>query len=355
MDRGFEDLVYIPEDAVASVKTQDIRWSSNGTRISIPMTPGKIYMSPSGYRIRLEKHPAAPSWRLRGTVPEGVFCHKPCTVSGGGKSEISKALRDYMLYGPVFVADVERDLDAARDIFERDYTDRWPSDSPIREIYKHRPSRPILIPERSLGSVIKLLTPTAGYTVEFNDWLARIPNNVYAVVLIIKRFYQPEWGKNWREHFRVDIVNGQPGHELKYENRKLVGTYLRVGLIADGMWRTFKCRQDFVAAEKVQTEDDISASTVVPSRHLRGLAGDAAESVNSAENCELRLFQRPDDAIYRGLDKRTAKDLAGGQVFLSNFEPLTNDQISRMTKKVADFEEFGTPMRDFLTRVARSG
>ena len=39
----------------------------------------------------MAKHHAAPSWRLVGTVPDGAFCHRPCTVSGGGKSEISKA------------------------------------------------------------------------------------------------------------------------------------------------------------------------------------------------------------------------------------------------------------------------
>ena len=82
--------------------------------------PNNIYIAPSGYKIRLEKHPAAPSWRLIGTVGEGVFCHKPCTVSGGGKSEISKSLRDYMLYGPIFVADREQDFAKLDEIFDRD-------------------------------------------------------------------------------------------------------------------------------------------------------------------------------------------------------------------------------------------
>ena len=37
--------------------------------------------------------------------------HKPCTVSGGGKSEISKPITDAILTGPVFVADMKRDFD----------------------------------------------------------------------------------------------------------------------------------------------------------------------------------------------------------------------------------------------------
>ena len=355
-DRNFENLVYIPESATVSLRTQDIRWQQDGRDQSLPLDPSKIYMAPSGYRIRVEKHPAAPSWRLRGTRPEGVFCHKPCTVSGGGKSEISKSLRDYMLYGPVFVADIKGDLDAAQEIFDRDYSDRWPSDSTVRDVYRERGSRPVLSSKRSLGSVIKLLTPSSDYTSEFNAWLDAIPNHVYAIVLIIKRFYNPEWGPNWRDHFFVDIFNGSPGHELKHDDRKLVGTYLRVGLLGENTWRTFKCRQDFLSAEKLQTEDDISASTVVPTQHLEGLAEGSASisSVKFAQNCEFRLFQRPDDAIYRGLDKRTEADLARGGVFLSNFEPLAAAQVRSMTQRVADFDLFTEPMREFLRRAGQS-
>ncbi len=353
-DCKFPDLFYLPENATVSLRTQDIRWELDGQQQSLPLAPGRIYMAPSGYRIRMEKHPAAPSWRLRGTVPEGVFCHKPCTVSGGGKSEISKSLRDYMLYGPVFVSDIERDLDAAQEIFDRDYRERWPSESPILNVYRERASRPILSPERSLGSVIKLLTPSKNYTEEFNAWLAVMPNNIYAIVLIIKQLYKPEWGDAWREHFRVDILNGLPGHELKHDDRKLVGTYLRVGLIGDSTWRTFKCRQDFMAAEKLQTEDDISASTIVPASSLSGLAPGAPPSVKFAQNCEFRLFQRPDDAIHPGLDRRTEADIAKGGVFLSNFEPLQADEIREMTQRVADLERFSEPMRQFLRDVAHS-
>ena len=85
--------------------------------------PGKVYMTPSGYRVRMEKHPESPSWRLIGTVAEGTFCHKPCTVSGGGKSEISKSLVDYMHFGPIFVADPEKDFKLIDEIFEKELFD----------------------------------------------------------------------------------------------------------------------------------------------------------------------------------------------------------------------------------------
>ena len=142
---------------------QEIWWTHDGKEQSIPLLPGKIYMTPSGFKIRMEKHPGAPSWRIIGTVGEGTFCHKPCTVSGGGKSEISKSLHDYMLYGPIFVADVEKDLERdRRDFHARIIADRWKTDAPDKPDYGKRTSRPILSPERSLGSVIKLLTPSTG-------------------------------------------------------------------------------------------------------------------------------------------------------------------------------------------------
>ncbi|MFN9977714.1 MAG: hypothetical protein ACK58T_48190, partial [Phycisphaerae bacterium] len=108
------------------------------------------------------------------------------------------------------------------------------------------------------------------YTDAYNEWLSGIPDHIYAIVFVIKRMHTgaPE---DWRKVFSVDIVNGHPGHELKFGDRKLVGTYLRVGLQGENTWRTYKLRQDFAPAQKVQTEDDISVSTVIPRRSLQHL------------------------------------------------------------------------------------
>ena len=196
-----------------------------------------------------------------------------------------------------------------------------------------QPSRRILSRERSLGSVIKLLSPSPDYKDEYNEWLRSIPNHIYALVLIIKRFERPGWEENWRQHFYVDIVNGEPGHELKYGDRSLVGTYLRVGLQKRRSWRTFKVRQDFAAAFKVQMQDDISASVIVPTSQLSRLRTGEFEgrtAVKFVQNCEYRLFQRPDDAIHRGLDKQTEADLTRPDNFLSNYEPLTRDDVDHI-------------------------
>ncbi len=65
---------------------------------------------------------------------------------------------DYVLYGPIFVADVAKDLDLVQEIFDRDYADRWRPDSSFQPDYDKEPSRKVLAANRSLGSVIKLLT-----------------------------------------------------------------------------------------------------------------------------------------------------------------------------------------------------
>ncbi|MFG0290256.1 MAG: hypothetical protein ACF8CQ_18905 [Rhodopirellula sp. JB044] len=354
IDKKYPQVIYIPESAFASLHHRHIRWKdAAGVTQSIPLSPDEVYIAPSGYKLQLAKHANAPSWRLIGTAGEGVFCHKPCTVSGGGKSEISKSLRDYMLYGPIFVKDHDKDFALVDEIFAKDYSTRWAPGAEGAKVYAERPTRKVLDQKRSLGSVIKLLTPSPDYNDEYNAWLESIPEHVYAIALIVKRFIGTSPETNWREQFRVDIVNGSPGHELKIGDRTLVGTYLRVGL-EDSRWRTFKLRQDFIAAAKVQREDDISASVVIPAGSLENLGSmiSPAGSYKFVENCEYRLFQRPDDAVHRGLDKQTELDLSGPNNFISNFEPLTSQQAKDIIRDAIEFDKFSGPMEELLEQAA---
>ncbi|QEG20739.1 hypothetical protein [Mariniblastus fucicola] len=355
IDRNWSSIIYIPENSLVSLASRSVSWTTTGgDQQQIPLSPEQIYIAPSGYQIRLEKHPSAPSWRLVGTVGEGIFCHKPCTVSGGGKSEISKSLRDYMLYGPIFVVDQDADFAKLDEIFEYDYQTRW-SDGFENRPPEEKAARTFLDPARSLGSCIKMLSQSPDFNDQYNQWLASIPDHIYGLALIIKRFTRPGMEDSWREHFRVDIVNGSPGHELKMDERSLVGTYLRVGL-SEGRWRTFKVRQDFIAASKVQMEDDISASTVVPGELIPnpGPAVKDEFSYKFVRNCEFRLFQRPDDAVHRGLDKQTEIDLARPGNFISNFEPLTTEQSKEIVSDVIDFDQYSAPMQKMLKSASKN-
>ena len=352
-DRIYPEIHYMPEDTEIDIHRQDIVWTAHGEMQHLKLLPNQIYVHPSGYKVRMAKYGGAPSWRLIGTVPEGTFCHKPCTVSGGGKSEISKSLVDAVLPGSFYVRDFEQDMALVEEIVDRDYDDARLPDR--REITASGPLRPLLSPERSLGSVIKLLTPNpAEFTPKYNAWLESVPNHVRALVFVIKRFYCSEWGKDWRDHFSVDIINGAPGHELKYEGRRLVANFLRIGRQENGAWRTYKLRQDFVAADKVQMEDDITASVVVPARCLGGLPSeyDGHPSLKLTQNCEFRLFQRPDDAIHPGFDRQTEEDMASLGLFSSNFQPLTRADAQRIVEDVAMQDSFTRPMREHVARNA---
>jgi len=92
-----------------------------------------------------------------------------------------------VIYRPLFVDDLQKDLDQVQAIFDQDYSQRF---KPGAEDEDRDPTRKPLSPERSLGSVIKLLTPTSSYTDEFNAWLASISPRILALVFLIKRFYR---------------------------------------------------------------------------------------------------------------------------------------------------------------------
>ncbi len=351
-DKNHPHIVYVPGNSRFDLATQRVVWTHDGREQSLHLAPGEIYVYPWGYTVRMHKPEGGRSWRLIGTIADGRLCHKPCTVSGGGKSEISKPITDAILFGPVFVADFQKDFDQVEAILKKDYSTRFRP-----EFMKDKASRPILGAARSLGSVIKLLTPNpTEFTDEYNDWLRALPQHIKDLVFTVKRFHKPEWGDDWRNHFGVDIINGVPGNELKLGRRKLLSTCLRVGYADDGSWRVFSLRKDFHPAAKLQTEDDITASIVVPTTALTGLRQDqGAGSVKLVRNCEYRLFQRPDDAVHRGYDKQTELDMSGPGNFFSNYEPLSRAQAWELIRDTIGFEQFTPPLQRLIRAVAEQG
>ena len=351
VDRKYPQIVFIPEDARFNLQQQSVTWMLGGKEQQIRLIASNVYIFPSGYRIHVKKLTGGHNWILIGTVAEGTLCHKPCTVSGGGKSEISKSIVDAMIQGPVFVADFHKDMDLVAEIIQRDYGDRF-----LEKFAKKRASRPPLSSKRSLGSVIKLFTPAPEFTNTYNAWLESLPPHIRDIVFVIKRHYRSHWGKNWREHFSVDMINGHLGHELKYGNRKLVANYLRVGREKDGSWRIFRVRQDFTPAQKVQAEDDITASVVVPREALNKLNPAYKNlSVKLVTNCEYRLFQRPDDAILRGYDKQAELDLSSPNTFFSNYEPLTYQDARNILTDAMGFDLFTGPVKALIRNFVEKG
>ncbi|MDC1105581.1 hypothetical protein OAT16_02685 [Prolixibacteraceae bacterium] len=350
VDKRYPNIFYIQEDAKMDIYKGKVTWKHNGEEYNLSLQPGYIFIHPSGHKIHLEKHPSAPSWRLISTFAEGTFCHKPATVSGGGKSEISKSLMNAIIYGSLFVDDFEKDFKLIDQVINYDYSQRWKE----RKDKTKTTSRSLLSPERSIGSVIKLLTPSQYHTDEYNEIISTIPDRVRAIVLFIKRLYREQGEqKGWKEMFSVDTVNGKQGHELKFNNRQVIASYLRLGFDLDNSWYLHKLRTDFMAAQKVQMEDDISASVVVPTSQINMSKKVDNPSVKFTTNCENYFFQRPDEAIVRGYDKEAEADLTSPNTFISNYEPMNQEQAKALVSDAVGFDKYTQPVKDLITKVAK--
>jgi hypothetical protein len=346
VDKAFPEIVVIPEDAVIDLEEQRVSWHREGRAHELRVLPGRSYVHPSGYRVHMEKHPATTAWRLVGTSAEGTLCHKPCTVSGGGKSEISKAITDAIHFNPIIIGDFNKDMALVREIVEHDYSRIWLSPPDAAEAS-------MLSDRLSLNDVIKLLTPSSKYAPAHNAWLETIPSRIKALVFLVKRFYVPEAEGDWSDLFSVDVVNGTSGNIFKYHDRPVMGAYLRVGTRDNGASWTYKLRQDFMPAFKIQWEDDISASVVVPSASLSHLNPAYKQpSVKFTQNCEFRFFQRPDDAVHRGYDKQAEHDLSADGCFISNFEPFERDRAAEFLDNIVEFTEYTKPVQDLISRTA---
>lgn len=345
IDKKFPQVVYISERANIDVENTKISWYHNGQEKSIPLSPEKIYIHPSGNKFILAKHPQQPLWRIINTRPEGILCHKPCTVSGGGKSEISKSMQNAIIYGPFNLVNIEEDFKKADEIINYDYTHRWKTVQEDGHI-----SRSFLSPDRALGSAVKLLTPSELYNDEYNAFLRSIPDHIRSLALFVKRLYRNQTEKgNWKDYMSVEIINGRKGTTLLYKNKRVMGTYVRIGFNPDGNWLLHKLRSDFVPSEKIQVEDDITASVTLPAtdfRHLNPLFQN--KSLKVVDNCEQRLFQRPDEAVNRGYDKEAEADMCKPNSFITNYEPLTKADAKSLVEDAINFDLYTQPVKDLV-------
>jgi hypothetical protein len=351
IDTKYPNIFYVPENAIFNLYEEKVTWTRDSSEHSITLLPNRHYFFPDGYRVNMEKHPEAPIWRLIGTTGNGVFCHKSSTVSGGGKSEISKSLLNAVIYGPHYVGNLEEDLKKVKEVLDYDkYSERWKNP---RTTVRTKPSRDILSPERSLGSVIKLLTPSDMHTDEYRLFLSGIDTHVKPLILLLKKQVRFEYRKDNRYTlsmddlkgiFNVNMINGHPGHELYLKERKVVASYLRVGFSKEGHWSVHRLRSDFVASFKIQLEDDITSSITIPGNFLNI----AEKSVKIVENCESHLFQRPDEAINKGYDKEAESDLARKNVFITNYEPLTPEDGKKIMEDAIGFDQYTEPIQKII-------
>ncbi len=352
IDKKYENIIYIPENADIDVEKSAVSWLYKNKEYQLKLSPKKVYVHPTGHKFELVKHPTQQMWRIIDTAPEGMFCHKPSTVSGGGKSEISKSMQNAIKYGYFYIENLEEAENMVDEIINRDYSNRWKNIRPDAD-----PSRPFLSKERALGSAVKLLTPSDQYSDEYNQFLKDIPENVRTLAFFVKRHYRgnEERGLKWRELFNVEIVNGRPGNALQYKHNPIVASYVRIGFNQEGRWFLHKLRSDFVPSMKIQTEDDISATITVPANQVSHLNEEYSNpSIKLVANCESHLFQRPDEAVIRGYDKEAEKEIVDNGTFLTNYEPLSKANAQALLDDAISFEKYTKPVKDFIKRVVES-
>lgn len=351
IDKKYPNVVYLPEESLINTSTNDITWEHNGVKQRLVLSPFKTYIHPTGNKYKLEKHAAVALWRIVRTFPEGIFCHKPCTVSGGGKSEISKSMKNAITYNSFHIENIDEDFKKADEVIEYDYSKRWKNfDTSLA------PSRTFLDPARTLGSAVRLLIPSTDYKEEYNDFVKSIPVHIRSIVLFVKRLYRQDHKSiNWKDLMSVEMVNGTKGTGLLYNNSPVIGSYVRVGFNQDGNWMLNKLRSDFSPSEKIQTEDDITASITIPRERLNNLNPQFTnKSLKVLRNCEAFLFQRPDEAIVRGYDKQAERDIITDNTFLTNYELLNKDHAIEIMEDTINFDKYTQPVQDFIKQVIES-
>ena len=142
----------------------------------------KVYILPTGYKVRLIKPAEGRRWRLIGTAARGHPL--PQAVHRLRRRQIrdlSKSIADVhhsraLLLSPTSVRTL-KEVDKL--LQTREYGNRFKDAGPPPPTRTpHSPS-----PERTLGSVIKLLTPSDEFTDEYNAFLDSVPPHIKELIL----------------------------------------------------------------------------------------------------------------------------------------------------------------------------
>ena len=77
LDKRFPEIVYVPQDVRFDLRQQTLTWPSPEGERRLKMLADKIYVRPSGYRVRMEQLPDGRSWRLAAPSPTARFATNP--------------------------------------------------------------------------------------------------------------------------------------------------------------------------------------------------------------------------------------------------------------------------------------
>ena len=198
--------------------------------------------------------------------------------------------------------------------------------------------------------MIKLLTPSPEYTDEHNAWLRQLPQTIRQLVFTVKRYYRPEWGDNWREHFTVDRINGFLGHELKYRQpeagRQLSARRLRSRWLVAHLQTAARFQSRRQGAGGGRHHGVGRAAAREPERPRPGVRQSQREAGRELRDAAVPAAGRRHPSRRRtGRPKPTSPAPAR---FISNFEPLTVEQARAMVDHVVEFDQYTEPMKQLL-------
>ena len=102
-------------------------------------------------------------------------------------------------------------------------------------------------------------------------------------------------------------------------------------------------------SEKLQMEDDVTASVMVPANWLTHMNPEYHNSsYKFPVNCEYRFFQRPDDAIIKGYDKQAELDLSSDNLFATNYQPLEKVDVDAIKDDVLGYVNYTDPVKQHI-------
>ena len=206
--------------------------------------------------------------------------------------------------------------------------------------------------DRSIGSVIKLLTPSpAEYTAEYNAWLDAHPAARQGARLRGQALLPPRVGRRLaqplqrRDHQRPAGQLAAPGRRPRSPS-----TCCGSGFNTDGSWRLFSLRHDFSPAVKVQTQDDITASTVVPGcLHRASTRTGRTSSWRTARTCCSSARTTRSTAATTSRPSATSPPPARS---CPTSQPLTRADAIAMRDDAVAFSAFTAPMAELISDFA---
>ncbi|MCB0320024.1 MAG: hypothetical protein KDD60_03805, partial [Bdellovibrionales bacterium] len=354
--------VYLPQNVSFFKNSQEVHIHGERETLKLYLDPQLTYMLPNGDQVRLQKDPLMDEYKLVVVSADSVVLHKPFTVSGGGKSELAKELRDMMNQGFLTVSNFEEELEFVKSIVNGDvpipYADRFkvgaePDDGAL--------GRLPLDSRRSLASLRNLLTPDDDrYTPEYNAWLRdNVSPQIKQWVYTLKMLWTEEMGDSWPEYFGVDVRGETGSGRLKfgypgYEKLDVSLRYLRVGNDEHGQPQWFPVAPSFEPGMKWQTGDDISVSIVLGSHEVDNLSNalSSRHSVSFTSNAEESGFQRPDGATEPGAEHLTEEHYGELRLFKCNMEPLDRSTVKAILRCSQIVERFHPSLRERMERFA---